>query len=97
VALRSALPAFSSAAVGILSWASRSACSRCRCGVWWLAIAGLIDHRVGRLGPHAKALARCCCCLGLCGGDGGLGWWLRLALVVVVVVRWHSRVPRVLL
>jgi len=29
--------------------------------VWWLAVAGRIDHTVARLAPHAKALA--CCCL----------------------------------
>jgi hypothetical protein len=52
--------------------------------VWWLAVAGRIDHRVGRLAPHAKALARCCL----------HGVWLRLALVMVVVV-WHSKRRRV--
>jgi hypothetical protein len=68
------------------------ACSRRRCGVWWLAVAGRIDNRVGRLGPHAKALVRCCCL----GFDGvwWWWWWVRLALVVAVV-RWHSKCPRV--
>jgi hypothetical protein len=65
--------------------------------VWWLAVAGRIDNRVGRLAPHAKALA-CWCCLGLRGGDGVWRWWLRLALVMVVgwrsLARWAAALAR---